>query len=57
MSGNNNFKERKSWMSTQRQTLGPDWTTRIRADILNRDIKAVDNAMQRIKKKLEDIIQ
>lgn len=27
------------------------------ADILNRDTKAVDNAMQRIKKKLEDIIQ
>lgn len=41
MSGNNNFKERKSWMSTQRQTLGPDWTTRIRADILNRDIERV----------------
>lgn len=27
------------------------------ADILSRDTKAVDNAMQRIKKKLEDVIQ
>ncbi len=32
-------------------------TYRETADILNRDIKAVDNAMQRIKKKLEDIVQ
>lgn len=32
-------------------------TYREAADILNRDIKAVDNAMQRIKKKLEDIVQ
>lgn len=31
-------------------------TYRETADILNRDIKAVDNAMQRIKKKLEDIV-
>ena len=32
-------------------------TYRETADILNRDVKAVDNAMQRIKKKLEDIVQ
>ena len=27
------------------------------AEILNRDVKAVDNAMQRIKKKLEEVVQ
>lgn len=37
----NQFKERKSWLSTQRQSLGPDWTTRIRPDSLNRDIERV----------------
>ncbi len=32
-------------------------TYRETAEILKRDVKAVDNAMQRIKKKLEDIVQ
>lgn len=41
MANNNQFKERKSWMSTQRQTLGPDWTSRIHPDNLNRDIERV----------------
>ena len=35
------FKERKSWMSNQRQSLGPDWTTRIHPDTLNRFIENV----------------
>lgn len=41
MAANNNFKERKSWMATQRQTLGPDWTSRIHPDNLNKDIERV----------------
>lgn len=44
MAGNNNnnkFNERKSWMSTQRQSLGPDWTSRVHPDNLNRDIERV----------------
>lgn len=41
MAGNNNFKERKSWMFTQRQSLGPDWTSRIHPDSLNKDIERV----------------
>jgi hypothetical protein len=41
MAGNNQFKERKSWISTQRQSLGPDWTARIHPDVLNKDIERV----------------
>lgn len=35
------FKERKSWMTNQRQSLGPDWTSRIHPDTLNRYIENV----------------
>lgn len=35
------FKERKSWMTNQRQSLGPDWTSRIQPDTLNRYIENV----------------
>lgn len=34
-----NVRDHKSWFTTQRQNLGPDWTTRIHPDNLNRDIE------------------
>lgn len=35
------FQERKSWMTSQRQSFGPDWATRCHPDSLNRDIEKV----------------
>lgn len=35
------FQERKSWLSQQRQSLGPDWTEKMHPDTLNREIEKV----------------
>ena len=34
-----NNMDRKTWMFNQRQRLGPDWVTRMRADELNKNIE------------------
>lgn len=39
MAGNIKNVERKSWLSQQRQSFGPDWTTRINPVNLNKDIE------------------
>lgn len=39
MAGNN--RDHKTWFTSQRQSLGPDWTSRIHPDNLNRDIERV----------------